>query len=178
MLHDSEEIEFRNTLYDYIFAPGEPRDHEYYGIQLLQWTKAISERLQTPVVSFICDGDAALLKGARYARSLCISKLKQNPPFIVRCSAHLLNVLCHDITTVLGAKVIIKQAGNLSGFFRRAGEENCGLPKKMATMTDVRWNSAYELLDSVADNRHYIEEYARRKKLTPLITDIILSIEF
>ena len=128
------------------------------------------------LVSFVMD--AALLKGARYARSLCISKLKQNPPFIVRCSAHLLNVLCHDITTVLGAKVIIKQAGNLSGFFRRAGEENCGLPKKMATMTDVRWNSAYELLDSVAANRHYIEEYARRKKLTPLITDIILSIEF
>ena len=76
-----------------------------------------------------------MLKGARYARSLCISKLKQNPPFIVRCSAHLLNLLCHDIITVLGAKVIIKQAGNLSGFFRRAGEENCGLPKKMATMT-------------------------------------------
>ncbi|KAI6659663.1 hypothetical protein LOD99_14586 [Oopsacas minuta] len=178
LLHDSEEIEIRNTLYDYMFAPGEPRDHEYYGIQLLQWTKAVSERLKTPVVSFICDGDAALLKGARYARSLCNSKLKQGPPFIVRCFAHLLNLLCHDIINVLGAKVIIKHAGNLSGFFRRGGEENCSLPRKIATMTDVRWNSAYELLDSVAANRHYIEESSRRKKLAPLISDIILSTEF
>ena len=119
-----------------------------------------------------------MLKGARYARSLCNSKLKQSPPFIVRCSAHLLNLLCHDVITVLGAKVIIKQAGNLSCFFRRAGEENYVLPRKMATMTDVRWNSAYELLDSVAANRHYIEEYSRRKKLAPLISDFILSTEF
>ena len=63
LLHDSEEIEIRNTLYDYIFAPGEPRDHEYYGKQLLQWTKAISERLQTPVVSFICDGCSFVKRG-------------------------------------------------------------------------------------------------------------------
>ena len=118
--------------------------------------KAISERLKTSVVSWICDESS----------------------IYCHCSAHLLNLLCHDIIIVLGAKVIIKHAGNLSGFFRRAGEENCGLSRKMATMTDVKWNLAYELLDSVAANRHYIEEYSRRKKIAPLISDIILSIEF
>ena len=45
-------------------------------------------------------------------------------------------------------------------------------------MTDVRWNSAYDLLDSVAANRHYTEEYSRQKKLTPSINDIIQSTEF
>ena len=44
----------------------------------------------------------------------------------------------HDIMTVLDAKMIIKQASNLIGFVRRAGEENCGLLRKMGTMTDVR----------------------------------------
>ena len=48
-LRHDDEFEIINTLYDHIFAPGEPRDHEYYGIQLLQWAQAISERLKTPV---------------------------------------------------------------------------------------------------------------------------------
>ena len=77
-----------------------------------------------------------------------------NSPFIVRCSAHLLNLLCHDIIKALGAKSIVKQAGNLCGYFRRVGEENCGLARKMARMTDVRWNSVYDLLESVSANQH------------------------
>ena len=130
-------LELYNTLYDYIYVPCESRDHEYYGIQMFQWAQTISERLKTPVASFLCDGDAILM-GARYARSLFSSKFDKIPAFIVRCSAHLLNLLCHDVITVLGAKQIIRQAGNISGYFRRVGEENCGLPKKMASMTDVR----------------------------------------
>ena len=175
---DDEGLEICNTLYDHIYAPGESRDHEYYGIQMLQWVQTVSERLNTPVTSFICDGDATILKGARYARSLFITKSDKISPFIIRCSAHLLNLLCHDVITILGAKQIIKQAGNISAYFRRVGEENCGLPRKMASMTDVRWNSAYDLLDSLIINRHYIEEYSKQKRLPPLICDTIVNDEF
>ena len=77
-----------------------------------------------------------------------------------------------------GAKQIIRQAGNISGYFRRVGKENCGLPKKMASMTDVRWNSAFELLESVIINRYFIEEYSRQKNSPPLISDTIVDIEF
>ena len=175
---DEEELEICNTLYDHIYAPSESRDHEYDGIQMLQWAQTISERLNTPVVSFICDGDATILKGARYARSLFSSKSDKISPFIIRCSAHLLNLLCHDVITVLGAKQLIQQASNISGYFRRVGEENGGLPKKMASMTDVRWNSAYDLLESVIINRHHIHEYSKRKKLPSLISDAIVNNEF
>ena len=167
-------LEIYNTLYDHIYAPSESRDHEYYGIQMLQWAQAISERLYTPVASFICDDDATILKGAKYACSLFISKSDAIAPFIIRCSARPPN-LCHDVIAVLVAKQIIQKAGNISGYFRRVGEENCGLPKKMATMTDVRWNSAY---DSVITNRYYIEEYSKKKKLPPLISDTIVNNEF
>ena len=54
---DDEGLEICNTLYDNIYAPGESRDYEYYGIQMLHWVQIVSERLNTPVISFICDGD-------------------------------------------------------------------------------------------------------------------------
>ena len=65
----------------------------------------------------------------------------------------------------LGAKTTVKEAASLCGYFRRAGEDNCGLPRKMARMTDVRWNSALDLLDSVTANRYHITEYSKKKKL-------------
>ena len=169
--------EIYNTLYDHNFAPGESRDHEYYGIQMHQWAQSIMERLNTPVTSFVCDGDSTILKGARYARSLYQTK-HENSPFIVRCSAHLLNLLCHDTIKALGAKTIVKQAGNLCGYFRRAGEENCGLARKMARMTDVRWNSVYDLLESVSANQRHITEFSKRKKLPQLIDSIVHDVEF
>ena len=178
MLHyQNNDQEIYNTLYDHNFAPGETRDHEYYGIQMVQWAFSIRERLDTPVTSFVCDGDSTILKGARYARSLYQSKY-ENPPFVVRCSAHLLNLLCHDIIKALGAKTTVKEAGSLCGYFRRAGEDNCGLPRKMARMTDVRWNSALDLLDSVTANRNHITEYSKKKKLPQSVECIIQDVEF
>ena len=48
----------------------------------------------------------------------------------------------------------------------------------MARMTDVRWNSALDLLDSVTANRYHITEYSKKKKLPQSVECILQDVEF